>query len=430
MKQQTKNVCSTFHKTKVMFGLIFQRSSATTSTSLGQRDYVIRELVETESNYWVVLNDLKYKFMQPMEKLLKDEIKVIFPRIKELVDIHKKFLDKLREATEPHSKSKLSAVFLDFREQFLIYGDYCSKMTDATDTLRDVCKRSSAIEQLVQQCQKDHSGGRVQLRDILSVPMQRILKYHLLLDKLVHDTPASHDDFKGLQRAKEAMVDVAQYINEVKRDCEQLNVIKKVRESIIDLSLPGGNELSQYGRLLLDGDLNIKAHEDQKHKHRYAFIFEKIMILVKNTNTRIGDGQYSFREAHNLSDYRIEMGHSRKTLGRDGRFKYQLLLARKSNETAFTIYMKTEMEREKWMKALNDAMEIIEPMGCKNTDHKYVLTTFAKPTICRHCSRFLKGLIHQGYKCKVCEINVHKGCISSSGRCRSHLTVILQIFLF
>lgn len=248
--------------------------------------------------------------------------------------------------------------------------------------------------------------------------MQRILKYHLLLDKLVHDTSATHDDFKGLQRAKEAMVDVAQYINEVKRDCEQLNVIKKVRESIIDLNLPNGNELSQYGRLLLDGDLNIKAHEDQKHKHRYAFIFEKIMILVKNSNTRIGDGQYSFREFYNLGDYRIEICHSRKTLVRDGRLKYQLLLARKSNETAFTLYMKTEVEREKWMKALNDAMEMIEPLGCKNTDHKFILQTFDKPTTCRHCSRFLKGLIHQGYRCKNCEINVHKGCISSSGRCK------------
>lgn len=105
--------------------------------------------METESNYLSVLNDLKYKFMQPMEKMLKDEIKVIFPRIKELVDIHKKFLDKLREATEPNSKCKLSSVFLDFREQFLIYGEYCANMTDATETLRDVCKRSSAIEQLV-----------------------------------------------------------------------------------------------------------------------------------------------------------------------------------------------------------------------------------------------------------------------------------------
>jgi guanine nucleotide exchange factor VAV len=258
----------------------------------------------------------------------------------------------------------------------------------------------------------------VQLRDILSVPMQRILKYHLLLDKLVHETSPSHEDYRGLERAKEAMVDVAQYINEVKRDCEQLNVIKKVRESIIDLNLPNGNELAQYGRLLLDGDLNIKAHEDQKHKHRYAFIFEKIMILVKNSNTRIGEGQYTFREAHNLADYLIEMGHSRKTLGRDARFKFQLLLARKSKEAAFTLYMKTEVEREKWLKAIHDAIDVLEPPGCKTTDHKFAITTFEKPTCCRHCSKFLKGLIHQGYKCRVCEISVHKGCISSTGRCR------------
>lgn len=79
-------------------------------------------------------------------------------------------------------------MFLVFREPFLIYGEYCSNMTLATDSLRDICKRNSGMEQLVQQCQKEHSGGRVQLRDILSVPMQRILKYHLLLDKLVKET--------------------------------------------------------------------------------------------------------------------------------------------------------------------------------------------------------------------------------------------------
>lgn len=131
-----------------------------------------------------------------------------------------------------------------------------------------------------------------------------------------------------------------------------------LQESIVELNLPNGNDLQQYGRLLLDGDLYIKAHEDQKTKHRYAFIFEKIMILVKVS--KIGEnGQYSFREAHNLSDYRVESVESsftRRTLGRDARFKYQLLLARKTQSTAFTLYMKTEDEQKKWFKALEVAM--------------------------------------------------------------------------
>ncbi|XP_049533457.1 protein vav isoform X1 [Anopheles darlingi] len=392
---------------------------ATSSNNLEQRDFVIKELLDTEKNYLEALNALKLVFMKPLEKLLpKEDIRAIFPCIKELVEIHSKFLERLHEACSPGAKLKLSATFLEFREPFLIYGEYCSSMTSAVETLREACKKASLVEQTVAQSQKEHSDGRLQLRDILSVPMQRILKYHLLLDKLVQETLPTHDDFRGLERAKEAMVDVAQYSNEVKRDSEHLVVIQKVKESISDLNLPNGNNLEQYGRLLLDGDLNIKAHEDQKMKHRYAFVFEKIMILVKNSNTKIGEAQYTFREAHNLLDYRIEILNSRRTLGRDGRMKYSLLLARKTQATAFTLYMKTEEEREKWKRAFDTAMETLEPIGCKNTDHKFFIHTFSTPVICRHCSKFLKGKIHQGYRCKVCEIIVHKGCISSTGRCK------------
>ncbi|XP_055613942.1 protein vav isoform X2 [Uranotaenia lowii] len=397
------------------------RNQLASTASFEQRDFVIKELVDTETNYLEALMALKYKFMQPLERVLsKEAIRIVFPCIKELVDIHEKFLDKLREAVQPDSKSKLSSVFLEFREPFLIYGDYCSSMTGATDMLRDVCKKMSNVEQIINQCQKEHSGGRLQLRDILSVPMQRILKYHLLLDKLVQETNPSHEDFRGLERAKEAMVDVAQYSNEVKRDSEHLVVIQKVKESILDLNLPNGNNLEQYGRLLLDGDLNIKAHEDQKTKHRYAFVFEKVMILVKNSNAKIGEGQYVFREAHNLQEYRVEICHSRRTLGRDGRLKYSLLLARKTQSTAFTLYMKTEEERDKWKRALDIAMEVIDPIGCRNTDHRFYVYTFDSPIICRHCSKFLKGKIHQGYRCLSCEVVVHKGCISSTGRCRQN----------
>lgn len=56
----------------------------TASTSnYEQRDFVIRELIDTESNYFDVLQALKIKFMQPMEKLLsRDELKTIYPKIK------------------------------------------------------------------------------------------------------------------------------------------------------------------------------------------------------------------------------------------------------------------------------------------------------------------------------------------------------------
>lgn len=41
---------------------------------------------------------------------------------------------------------------------------------------------------LLQKYEKEDNNGKFKLRDVLAVPMQRILKYHLLLEKLVENT--------------------------------------------------------------------------------------------------------------------------------------------------------------------------------------------------------------------------------------------------
>lgn len=48
----------------------------------------------------------------------------------------------------------------------------------------------------------------------------------------------NHEEFRGLERAKEAMVDVAQYINEVKRDSEVLALLAKVQVRLWEYFYP------------------------------------------------------------------------------------------------------------------------------------------------------------------------------------------------
>lgn len=91
----------------------------------------------------------------------------------------------------------------------------------------------------------------------------------------------SHEEYKDLKRAREAMIDVANYINEAARDSEHIAVLKKLQENIIDWNLPYAVNLVSYGRLVRDGEVKIKAHSDQRTKNRYVFIFEKAMFICK-----------------------------------------------------------------------------------------------------------------------------------------------------
>lgn len=217
-----------------------------------------------------------------------------------------------------------------------------------------------------------------------------------------------------MKRAREAMLDVATYINEVKRDSDHLSLLKQVQENISDWELPPNFELYSFGHLLKDGELKIKAHAgDQKTHMRYVFIFEKIMVLCKSSR----NGQFIFKEYLQLNEFYVEDVCNRPILSRDSRWSYQWVLCRKNNKDAYTLYARSIDLKNKMMKAIQDALDTLEPNTLRSTNHDFELHTFEKPVSCNRCSKFLKGLIYQGYLCKKCGISVHKECIAGSGRC-------------
>lgn len=55
------------------------------------------------------------------------------------------------------------------------------------------------------------------LGSLLIKPVQRLMKYPLLLHELLNSTPASHPDHEALQDALLAMKNISMNINELKR---------------------------------------------------------------------------------------------------------------------------------------------------------------------------------------------------------------------
>lgn len=114
------------------------------------------------------------------------------------------------------------------------------------------------------------SGQRFALKDLLSVPMQRMLKYPLLLKELIGSTKASHPEYGNLRKALLAVQDVAKYINETKRDNENLETITQLQHALKDYE-PGSAgclPLIEYGKYVIDGDIKLKLQSEAKPNRR------------------------------------------------------------------------------------------------------------------------------------------------------------------
>ncbi|XP_076259235.1 protein vav-like isoform X2 [Rhynchophorus ferrugineus] len=397
------------------------QSSLPEPQPLEKRDFVIKELLDTENNYVDVLNKLKYSFMIQLVKYMKSEDhSTVFHKIKELYDIHSSFLSELLK-TKTNPNIKISNVFLQFRERFLIYGNYCANLTKATTVLQELCDQDEIFNQTIIKFEKDVNNGRFKLRDVLSVPMQRILKYHLLLEKLIENTDINHDEYADLRKAREAMLDVAGYINEAARDVEHLNVINNLQETIVEWDHNPDMKLSDYGKLIKDAELKIKAHDDQKTRNRYVFIFDKSILICK----QLRGNQFAFRAILNIVDYHVEELHNRNIVNKDTRWTYNFLLVKNGAQMAYTICVRSLELKVQIMKAINDALDNIKPKALTHTTHHFQLNTFQTPVQCGFCCKYLKGLIFQGYLCNTCKYSVHKNCIQFSGKCIATSTRLL-----
>ena len=437
------------------------RSSFSTASSLPraaphlaqpveQRDYCIKELVETEGNYVDVLNMLRKHFLRPIISMKDSDKSIVFKNIIELGEIHATFYKELLASVSTNmsvssSKPKLTIgeVFLEFKQRFLIYGNFCSDLPVAQQRLDSLCDRDEAITEEITQCERNANGGRFRLRDLLAVPMQRVLKYHLLLRELLSHTPTTMDDYHSIRQAYDAMLDVADFINEAKRDSEQLNIIREIQNSITDYTslLPPGVatlELKDYGRLRKDGELKILNHDHSsgsssaKTKVRYAFIFDQVMLMCKAAR---GD-HYTFKDSLTLQDYKVQdgiglsnatanemsLGGSRR--GRDGstRWAHSFMLVHAQNVNAFTLFARTAEDKLKWMEAINEALKNVLPgqggvHSAPMSSHKVYMGNFEKGVCCEYCNKLLRGLFYQGYSCVSCHRIMHRDCISLLPKC-------------
>ncbi|ORX53691.1 hypothetical protein DM01DRAFT_1048992 [Hesseltinella vesiculosa] len=100
----------------------------------------------------------------------------------------------------------------------LVYCEYCKRHQDAVTRLQELATRQE-VQHFLQEC-AGQLQGKTQSWDLGSLlikPVQRVLKYPLLLKELMMTTSMDHGDDEDLVQATSAIENVADHINEIKR---------------------------------------------------------------------------------------------------------------------------------------------------------------------------------------------------------------------
>ena len=124
---------------------------------------------------------------------------------------------------------------------------------------------------------KDHpkSKGR-DLQAFLIQPIQRIPRYSMLLNDLLKNTWSDHPDIKNLEKANDEIQKIATFLNEKKREAENMSKVTQIQE-IINRTNEKFNLISAGRVFLFEGD----AIDRNKKKDISLYLFNNLIVEME-----------------------------------------------------------------------------------------------------------------------------------------------------
>ncbi|XP_064477545.1 dynamin-binding protein-like [Ornithodoros turicata] len=186
------------------------------------RQCVITELLQTERDY---IKDLQicydiYLRDQSASKDLEIDMATLFGNLDEVIAVANQLLSLIEdEARKTEQDQMIGSCFVNMADELKeVYGHYCRNHDDVSGLWTKYMENPQTMQFLqagVEQMQRETNC--FDLPSVLIKPVQRILKYPLLINELEKSTEEGHPDKKVLLDATARMSDVATSINEFKR---------------------------------------------------------------------------------------------------------------------------------------------------------------------------------------------------------------------
>ncbi|XP_016385952.1 dynamin-binding protein isoform X2 [Sinocyclocheilus rhinocerous] len=208
---------------------------------LEKRSKVIEELLQTEHDYIKDLQMCGKELIHPLQKKQVQSIDFdgLFGNINSVIELSRRLYKTLQDT------DSIGQVFLDYKGELEeVYKIYCQNHDDAISLL-ETYEKDENIQKHVLECLEKLRGktNYINLGSFLIKPVQRVMRYPLLLMELLNTTPESHHDRKQLAEAVMSIKEINVNINEYKR---RKDLVVKYRKGDEDRLIDKISKLSMH----------------------------------------------------------------------------------------------------------------------------------------------------------------------------------------
>ncbi|XP_032094396.1 pleckstrin homology domain-containing family G member 2-like, partial [Thamnophis elegans] len=237
-------------------------------------DRVVLEIVETEQAYVRDLRSIVEDYLGCIidcgqVSLKPEQVGALFCNIEDIYEFNSELLEDLERTPSAHA---IAHCFVQRSEEFDIYTLYCMNYPNSVSVLRQ-CMEDESLAKFFRERQATLSHS-LPLETYLLKPVQRILKYHLLLQELAKHYDKSSPGYDSVEEASITMTAVAWYINDMKRKQEHASRLQEIQGLLAGWT---GPELGAFGELILEGQFRVP----RARKERVFFLLSKVLLIAK-----------------------------------------------------------------------------------------------------------------------------------------------------
>jgi len=274
-----------------------------------------------------------------------DDLDAIFLNIEVITKVNDKFLGELQSGVQP--VEAISAAAKKFKG---CYTRYVNNFDSAEAKLRKIRQSNEPLDREKQRylnTATSHPDARGKdVTSFLIQPVQRVLRYRLLLADLLKHTEEGHPDEAAVKDALERVSELARIFNEDKRQTDEFAKLRAVFSKFVDSDATSlQNELLSYERKILKEGKLIKARLSRRQL-RVLFLFNDVLLYAAPTMKGcVLKGRIKLHDGARVESLPSteEMPHALAIVERGGK--------------GYTWLCESAEEKESWFSAMSSAMQ-------------------------------------------------------------------------